>query len=87
MGIFIAVLYLMAIFLLIGIPSVFLLAGGLVVWGQMIVYVVGFGFALIIAVMIPLLLSRNLGIRLASARDFRERRDEEDEESMLQTAN
>ena len=47
----------------------------------MIVYVVGFGIALTIAAMIPLLLSRNLGIRLASARDFRERRGEEDDDA------
>lgn len=81
-GVYVAALYLVAIFLAIGILNGIWMSAGLVVWGQMIVYVVGFGFALTIAAMIPLLLSRNLGIRLASARDFRERRDEEDDEAV-----
>ena len=73
-GIFMAVPYLVAIFLAIMLPYAFWFSGGFIVWGQLIQDLITTGFGFIFASMMPLLLSRSLGIRVASKRDFRERR-------------
>lgn len=51
-------------------------SGGYVSWNQSIPYVLVIGLVFVAAAMIPLVVSRHLGIRLVNNRDFRERRNE-----------
>ena len=76
MGVVCAAIYLCLMMLVSGIvPNIFM-SGAFIVWAQFIPYLIGFTFVFVTASMLPLVVSRVMGIRLANNRDFRELRDE-----------
>lgn len=75
-GVFLAGIYLCLIMLIAGIVPNVLLSGAFIVWEQFIPYLLAFTLLFVTAAMLPLIVSRSMGIRLASNRDFRKRRNE-----------
>lgn len=69
-GVCFAVAYLVLLYLgLVSIP-IMTVYGGFVTWSQLSTYLIGFGALAVAAAMIPLLISRSIGFRLATKRDF-----------------